>query len=82
MASVDVLDGFAERGDDRLVGSELDEAAESFDRDLLGFLHFLARSFSASSVREASSPVPDRQDWRSCRCKFAGWRRDGECPGR
>jgi len=37
---VDVLDGFAECGDDRLVGSELDDAAESFDRDLLGFLHF------------------------------------------
>ena len=38
---VDVLDGFAERCDDRLVGAEFGDLAELAERDLLGFLHFL-----------------------------------------
>ena len=38
---VDVLDGFAESGDDRLVGAEFNDLAELLKRDLLGFLHFL-----------------------------------------
>ncbi len=36
---VDVLHGFGERSDHRLVGAEFDDLAELFERDLLGFLH-------------------------------------------
>ena len=36
---VDALDGFAEGGDDRLVGAKLDDLAQLLQRNLLGFLH-------------------------------------------
>jgi len=69
---VDVLDGFASAATTVL------SAPSSMRRPSLSTatcwvsLIFLARSFSASSVRKPAAPVPDRQDWRSALQVAAG----------
>ena len=55
---VDVLDGFAEGGDDRLVGAEFNDLAELLSVTSWVSFIFFARSFSTSSLWEASSAGP------------------------
>ncbi len=79
---VDILDGFAERGDDGLVGAEFGDLAELSKRDLLGFLHFpgaFVERLGAARCQQA--PAPGWRGWRSAP-PIAGWPPGVECPVR